>query len=110
MLAYLLVAIVVQIVNFGSEPVDLQISIDAKELNILSSGSTSTILTSSDVKDENSLTNPTKVVPVTTPVQNACKEMNIILSPCSLYSLDLLTIMKSVINLPGLDIFNISSN
>lgn len=52
----------VQVVNFGSNRVTLKISIDGLEGNIIQeTGSAKTILTSGNVKDENSFNQPTKV-------------------------------------------------
>lgn len=80
-----------QIVNFGDRQVSLKVSVDGLGLNSLLSGSTKTVLTSSNVMDENSFTDPDKVVPDLSLLENADKDMNIILSPYSLTSLDLLT-------------------
>ncbi|KAJ6363618.1 hypothetical protein OIU78_003737 [Salix suchowensis] len=50
-----------QIVNFGNRQVSLKVSVDGLGLNSLLSGSTKTVLTSSNVMDENSFTDPNKV-------------------------------------------------
>ncbi|CAA3003564.1 alpha-L-arabinofuranosidase 1-like [Olea europaea subsp. europaea] len=81
----------IKVVNFGSNRVTLKISIDGLEGNIIQeTGSAKTILTSSNVKDENSFNQPTKVAPVTSPLENAGNDMDVILPPYSLTSLDLL--------------------
>jgi len=50
-----------QIVNFGNRHVSLKVSVDGLGLNSQLSGSTKTVLTSSNVMDENSFTDPNKV-------------------------------------------------
>ncbi|KAK4412767.1 Alpha-L-arabinofuranosidase 1 [Sesamum alatum] len=79
----------IKVVNFGSNSVTLQISIDGMEVNSLqSSGSTKTELTSSNVMDENSFQVPNKVVPVKTQLDDVGEEMDVVLSPHSVTSLD----------------------
>jgi alpha-N-arabinofuranosidase len=51
-----------QIVNFGSDKVSLTISATGLQASINALGSNATVLTSSNVMDENSFSNPTKVV------------------------------------------------
>ncbi|CAK7340311.1 unnamed protein product [Dovyalis caffra] len=80
---------VFQIVNFGNDKVNLKVTIDGLGLKSQLSGSTKTVLTSSNVMDENSFTDPKKVVPAQSLLENAEKDMNVILSPYSLTSLDL---------------------
>ncbi|CAK7340313.1 unnamed protein product [Dovyalis caffra] len=97
-----------QIVNFGKSKVNLKLSIDGLGLKSQLSGSTQTVLTSSNVMDENSFTNPKKVVPAQTLLENAAKDMDVVLSPYSLTSLDLLT-ESSNIRMPQTDSFSRSS-
>ncbi|KAL2476437.1 Alpha-L-arabinofuranosidase 1 [Abeliophyllum distichum] len=79
------------VVNFGNNRVTLKISIDGLEQNkIQKTGSAKTILTSSNVMDENIFNGPKKVAPVTCPLENAGNKMNVILAPYSLNSQDLL--------------------
>ncbi|KAL0404736.1 UNVERIFIED_CONTAM: Alpha-L-arabinofuranosidase 1 [Sesamum radiatum] len=79
----------IKVVNFGSNPVLLQISIVGLEVNSLQSfGSTKTELTSSNVMDENSFQVPSKVVPVKTQLDDVGEEMDTLLSPHSVTSLD----------------------
>uniref|UniRef100_A0A453HQ65 non-reducing end alpha-L-arabinofuranosidase n=1 Tax=Aegilops tauschii subsp. strangulata TaxID=200361 RepID=A0A453HQ65_AEGTS len=52
----------VKIVNFGSDTVSLTISVSGLQASINALGSNATVLTSSNVKDENSFSNPNKVV------------------------------------------------
>uniref|UniRef100_A0A6M2ETH7 non-reducing end alpha-L-arabinofuranosidase n=1 Tax=Populus davidiana TaxID=266767 RepID=A0A6M2ETH7_9ROSI len=86
----------IKIVNFGNRHVSLEVSVDGLGLNSQLSGSTKTVLTSSNVMDENSFTNPNKVVPDPSLLENADKDMNIIIAPYSLTSLDLLTESNSI--------------
>lgn len=53
--------ILVQIVNIGSDSVNLKILVSGLTLEINSLSSSTTILTSSNMMDENSFLNPTKV-------------------------------------------------
>ncbi|KAL0359689.1 UNVERIFIED_CONTAM: Alpha-L-arabinofuranosidase 1 [Sesamum angustifolium] len=79
----------IKVVNFGSNSVILQISIVGLEVNSLQSfGSTKTELTSSNVMDENSFQVPNKVVPVKTQLDDVGEEMDTVLSPHSVTSLD----------------------
>ncbi|XP_035544759.1 alpha-L-arabinofuranosidase 1-like [Juglans regia] len=82
----------VKIVNFGNDTVNLKISVDGLEPNstILLSGSTKTVLTSGNPMDENSFNEPNKVKPTQSPLENAGKDMDVILLPYSLTSFDLL--------------------
>jgi alpha-N-arabinofuranosidase len=48
-------------VNFGNSKVNLKVSIDGLGLSSQLSGSTKTVLTSSNLMDENSFANPKKV-------------------------------------------------
>ncbi|KAF5182580.1 Alpha-l-arabinofuranosidase [Thalictrum thalictroides] len=81
----------IKIVNFGSNPVSLQISVDGLAPNSISlSESKQTILTSNNIKDENSFNEQNKVVPVQSVLKNAGANMDVVLSPHSLTSFDLL--------------------
>lgn len=52
-----------QIVNFGSDTVNLKIAVNGLDLNTVRlSGSTKTVFTSSNLMDENSFNEPTKVL------------------------------------------------
>ncbi|XP_073150124.1 alpha-L-arabinofuranosidase 1-like [Henckelia pumila] len=80
----------VKVVNFGINSVTLQISIDGLELNsIPSQGSIKTELTSTDYMDENSFEHPDKIVPINSLLEDVAEEMDIVLSPRSLTSIDL---------------------
>ncbi|KAF9599343.1 hypothetical protein IFM89_036800 [Coptis chinensis] len=81
----------IKIVNFGSDPVSLKISVDGLEQNSIGlSGATKTVLTSSNLKDENSFKEPNKVVPFQSSLENAGIEMDLALSPHSFTSFNLL--------------------
>jgi len=51
----------VQVVNFGSDAVSLTISTSGLQASVNALGSTATVLTSGNVMDENSFSNPNKV-------------------------------------------------
>ncbi|GFQ02647.1 alpha-l-arabinofuranosidase 1 [Phtheirospermum japonicum] len=99
----------IKVVNFGSNSVTLQLSIAGLEVNsLLSSGSSKSVLTSSNVMDENSFQVPNKIVPVKTQVEDVGEEMDLVLSPHSLTSIDLL-INSNSIRLVGSDSVDKSS-
>ncbi|KAG8372213.1 hypothetical protein BUALT_Bualt12G0043100 [Buddleja alternifolia] len=87
----------IKVVNFGSDTVKLQISIDGLEPNsIQASGSRKTELTSANVMDENSFGVPDKITPIKNGVDDVGEDMDIVLSPHSLTSLDLLINSKNI--------------
>ncbi|KAI4348555.1 hypothetical protein L6164_009265 [Bauhinia variegata] len=88
----------IKVVNFGSDTVSLQISIDGLDPKSLQlSGSTKTVLTSANVMDENTFSQPKKVVPTPSRLESAAgQDMNVQLPPHSFTSFDLL---KESINL-----------
>ncbi|KAG6744620.1 hypothetical protein POTOM_051257 [Populus tomentosa] len=63
--------------------VNLKVSIDGLGLNSQLSGSTKTVLTSSNVMDENSFVDPIKLVPAQTTLENADKDNDVVLPPYS---------------------------
>ncbi|KAI0511658.1 hypothetical protein KFK09_012288 [Dendrobium nobile] len=79
----------IKIVNVGSNTVNLKISITGLQETINSSQSSITVLTSNNVMDENSFGAPNKVFPVENSLSNAGTEMNIVISPHSLTSINL---------------------
>ncbi|MCL7023448.1 hypothetical protein MKW94_027833 [Papaver nudicaule] len=81
----------IKIVNFGSDAVNLKISLDGLTNSKDFTGSTKTILTSKNLMDENSFTEPNKVIPVQSLFENAGEEMDVVLPPHSFSSFDLLT-------------------
>uniref|UniRef100_A0A0E0F258 non-reducing end alpha-L-arabinofuranosidase n=1 Tax=Oryza meridionalis TaxID=40149 RepID=A0A0E0F258_9ORYZ len=79
----------VKIVNFGPSAVNLTISSSGLQAGVNAAKSTVTVLTSSNLLDENSFSEPNKVVPVTRELLNAAQEMQFLLLPFSLTSFDL---------------------
>ncbi|MBA0551243.1 hypothetical protein Golob_022137 [Gossypium lobatum] len=80
----------IKVVNFGSNSVNLQISVDGLDPNSVKlSGSTKITLTSANPMDENSFKEPKKVAPIQTLLEDA-QEMSVLLLPHSFTSFDLL--------------------
>lgn len=79
----------IKILNFGADIVKVKISVSGLQDAVKSSGSTKTILTSGNLMDENSFTEPKKVIPVARHLRNVRRSMNVVLSPYSLTSFDL---------------------
>nr|CAB3489554.1 unnamed protein product [Digitaria exilis] len=79
----------VQIVNFESVAVRVTISTNGLEASIDVQRSTATVLTSSNVMDENSFSNPNKIVPVKSQLFEAAAHMQVTLAPHSFTSFDL---------------------
>ncbi|KAF1883237.1 hypothetical protein Lal_00030341 [Lupinus albus] len=79
-----------KVVNIGSTHESLQISISRLKSSVKQHGSTKTVLTSSNLMDENSFLEPNKVVPHQSSFEDAAADMNILLPPYSVTSLDLL--------------------
>ncbi|ONL93799.1 Alpha-L-arabinofuranosidase 1, partial [Zea mays] len=79
-----------QVVNFGSKAISLNISVTGLETDIQTFGSINTVLTSGWLRDENSFQQPDKVVPTASPITNVGKQMSVILNSYSLTSFDLL--------------------
>ncbi|KAJ8770422.1 hypothetical protein K2173_015036 [Erythroxylum novogranatense] len=99
----------IKIVNFGSSAVNLKISVDGLGMNSLRlSGSTKTVLSSSNPLDENSFTNPKKVAPIQSLMSKVGKNMDSVLPPYSLTAFDLL-LDSSNIRIKGSDSFTRSS-
>lgn len=87
----------IKIVNFGSSPVNLTISISGLDQNsIQKSGSSKTVLTSANLMDENSFSEPNKVVATQSLLENAGKEMDVVILPYSFTSFDLLKESTSI--------------
>ncbi|KAL3534082.1 hypothetical protein ACH5RR_002543 [Cinchona calisaya] len=76
----------IKVVNFGSSTVALKISISG--LKSIDSIGSKTVLTSNNVRDENSFNEPEKVVPFKTPLENVGENMNVVLTPHSLTAFD----------------------
>ncbi|XP_006663784.2 alpha-L-arabinofuranosidase 1-like [Oryza brachyantha] len=79
----------VKIVNFGPNAVNLTVSSKGLQAGVNTAKSTVTILTSGNMLDENSFTEPNKVVPVTSKLPDASEEMQALLAPYSFTSFDL---------------------
>ncbi|KAJ4807298.1 Alpha-L-arabinofuranosidase 1 [Rhynchospora pubera] len=79
----------IKIVNFGSDIVNLKICVSGLASSINALDSFTTVLTSDDLMDENSLSNPSKVVPVQTALTDANTQMNVVIQPHSFTSFDL---------------------
>lgn len=88
----------VKIVNFGSDTVDMKISISGLQNTINAAGSTTTTLTSTNVMDENSFQAPNKVVPAQSMLSNAGSVMDVVLSPHSFTAFDLALAPTSLIS------------
>ncbi|KAL3534085.1 hypothetical protein ACH5RR_002546 [Cinchona calisaya] len=100
----------IKVVNFGSNMVNLKITIDNLDSNsIQANGSSQTILKSSSLMDENSFTEPNKVIPIKSPLKAAGKYMAVSLSPHSFTSFDLLTKSQTILVKEHVSIPNLSS-
>ncbi|KAI3810697.1 hypothetical protein L1987_20319 [Smallanthus sonchifolius] len=81
----------VKVVNFGSSTVNLKILIDGLDPNLLDTSGSKTVLSSANVKDENSFANPEKITPVTSMLEKAGRNMDVVLLPHSLTCFDVVT-------------------
>lgn len=79
----------VKVVNFGSDTVNLTVSTSGLGASVNALGSTATVLTSGNVMDENSFSNPNKVAPVKSQLSNAAEQMQVTLAPHSFTAFDL---------------------
>ncbi|EEE52699.1 hypothetical protein OsJ_35099 [Oryza sativa Japonica Group] len=79
----------VKIVNFGPNAVNLTISSSGLQAGVDTAKSTVTVLTSSNLLDENSFSEPNKVVPVASELPNAAEQMQVLHFPYSICSFDL---------------------
>ncbi|KAK1412988.1 hypothetical protein QVD17_34654 [Tagetes erecta] len=87
----------VKVVNYGSNKVNLKISFEGLDLGLIDySKSTQTVLSSTNVKDENSFQNPTKVSPVKSLLKKGKNDLNVTLPSNSLSSLDLLVLSQNI--------------
>ncbi|KAK7286624.1 hypothetical protein RJT34_21753 [Clitoria ternatea] len=78
----------IKVVNFGGDTQNFRINI--KGSKVQSSGSKKTVITSPNVMDENSFSNPNKIVPKHTVIEEAREDMNVILAPYSVTCFDIL--------------------
>ncbi|KAI7736721.1 hypothetical protein M8C21_001969 [Ambrosia artemisiifolia] len=87
----------VKVVNYGSNKVNLTITFKGFDPRLINySKSSTTVLSSTNVKDENSFQNPTKVSPVKSLFKKSNKDISVILSPNSLSSFDLQIQSKNI--------------
>jgi len=80
----------VKVVNYAKATQNLGISINGLSTNVQPSGSSMAVLTSSNIIDENSFSEPMKISPQRTSLANATKDMNVRLPPYSVAWIDLL--------------------
>ncbi|VVA28868.1 PREDICTED: alpha-L-arabinofuranosidase [Prunus dulcis] len=102
----------IKIVNFGTNIVNLKIVVDGLEPNSINlSKSTKTVLTSTNLMDENSFNEPKKVIPNRILLEKAGEDgedMEVAISPHSFTSIDFL-IESSFIRTTGADSVFVSS-
>ncbi|CAF1703951.1 alpha-L-arabinofuranosidase 1 [Brassica napus] len=81
----------IKAVNFGDNSVNLKVLVTGLDPNVMKvSGSKRTVLTSTNVMDENSFTQPEKVVPQESLLEMAEEDFTVVLPPHSFSSFDLL--------------------
>ncbi|KAG2315483.1 hypothetical protein Bca52824_018605 [Brassica carinata] len=81
----------IKAVNFGDSSVNLKVLVTGLDPNVMKvSGSKRTVLTSTNVMDENSFTQPEKVVPQESLLEIAEEDLTVVLPPHSFSSFDLL--------------------
>ncbi|CAA7033872.1 unnamed protein product [Microthlaspi erraticum] len=80
----------IKAVNFGNESVNLKLSLTGLDTSITKvSGSKKKVLTSANVMDENSLSNPEMIVPQESLLEMPEDDLTVVLPPHSLSSFDL---------------------
>ncbi|GAU21750.1 hypothetical protein TSUD_328750 [Trifolium subterraneum] len=80
----------VKVVNFGNATENFEISINGLNSSVQPFGSSIIVLTSANTMDENSFSEPNKIVLQRTSLKNASNDMNVELPPYSVTSFDLL--------------------
>ncbi|KAL2658097.1 hypothetical protein AAZV13_03G003500 [Glycine max] len=80
----------IKVVNFGSDPQNFRFFISGLASNVQRSGAAKTVLTGPNVKEENSFSEPKRVAPQHTSLEVAHGDMNVVLSPYSVTSFDIL--------------------
>ncbi|CAF2155654.1 unnamed protein product [Brassica napus] len=81
----------IKAVNFGATSVNMKVLVTGLDPNVMKvSGSKKTVLTSTNVMDENSFTQPEKVAPHESLLEMAEEDLTVILPPHSFSSFDLL--------------------
>ncbi|KAI9112708.1 hypothetical protein K1719_016211 [Acacia pycnantha] len=78
----------IKAVNFDDKAATLDITINGLHSNANLSGATFTLLTSANVKDENSFNDPKKVAPQVSLLENPRSIMSVVLPPNSIVSLE----------------------
>lgn len=78
----------IKVANLDKKAVIIEISIEGLESSVSFSKLTKTVLTSSNPMDENSFSEPNKVVPKESLIQNAGKIINVHIDPVSVTSFD----------------------
>ncbi|KAK7382534.1 hypothetical protein VNO80_01407 [Phaseolus coccineus] len=73
----------VKVVNFDSDPHNFRFSVTGLDSKVQPSGATKTVITAPNVKEENSFSEPNKIVPQHTSMENASADMNVLLAPYS---------------------------
>ncbi|XP_068340593.1 alpha-L-arabinofuranosidase 1-like [Pyrus communis] len=100
----------IKVVNLGTNTVNLKVSVNGLEPNSISpSGSTKTVLTSNNLMDENSFNEPKKVIPKRSLLESAGEEMEVVISPQSFTSIDLLLESSLNVGTDGADSLFVSS-
>ncbi|XP_073525949.1 uncharacterized protein [Phyllobates terribilis] len=85
--------LIIKVVNMGSDSANVKLSIVGLDQDTAYfKGSRKTVLTSSNVMDENSLDNPTKVVPMSSLFELSGTSLNLVVQPHSLTSFDLVKV------------------
>ena len=93
-----------QAVNFGATSVNMKVLVTGLDPNVMKvSGSKKTVLTSTNVMDENSFTQPEKVAPHESLLEMAEEDLTVILPPHSFSSFDLLKESAKMIRMPVSD-------
>ncbi|XAR57502.1 Non-reducing end alpha-L-arabinofuranosidase [Bertholletia excelsa] len=91
----------IKVVNFGKNFVNLNISVQELETNSFQLfGSTKTVMTSSNLMDENSFREPRKVVPIHNSLDEEGEDMDVVLLPYSFTALDL-SMESNNLRMPG---------
>ncbi|XP_027935036.1 alpha-L-arabinofuranosidase 1-like [Vigna unguiculata] len=80
----------IKVVNFDSDPHNFRFCISGLDSKVQASGATTTVMTGPNVKEENSFSEPNRIVPQHSSLEKASGDMNVVLAPYSLTSFDLL--------------------
>ncbi|KAI4319650.1 hypothetical protein MLD38_033227 [Melastoma candidum] len=93
----------IKVVNYGSNSVNLKISLRGFDSNSIKlSGLSKSILTSAHPTDENTFQEPQKVFPKKSPLRSISKDVDVLLSPYSFTSLDFLE-KPSILGIPRIE-------